>query len=146
MSRHIIFKMSIKNNPYTHLLPEDVPVWERFLAKFGCQFYSIKYDVRVGNGRPIAPTELPNMQKMAIMLSQRRIDAVAYSTAGIIVIEITRFGDLKSIGQLEAYPILYKDKFQPRAKVTPLLVCEALDSDIKPILDQLGIDYVLLPE
>lgn len=137
--------MSIKNNPYPHLLPEDVPVWERFLAQFGSQFFSIKYDVRVGNGVPVSPTEPKNIQKMAIMLTQRRIDAVALSHNGIHVIEITRFADLKAIGQLEAYPILYRDRFDPRAKVSPLLVCEKLESDIEPILNQKGIDYVLLP-
>lgn len=138
--------MSIKNNKYTHLLPEDVPVWERFLALHGKQFYSISYDVRVGDGVPVGSSEPPNIQKMAIMLTQRRIDAVAMSPAGIHLIEITRRADLKAIGQLESYPILYKKRFDPRAKVIPLLVCEELGTDIEPILNTKGIDYVLLPD
>ncbi len=96
--------MSIKNNPYPHLLPEDVPVWERFLEAHGAEFFSIKYDVRVGKGRPLSENNTSNMKKMALMLSQRRIDAVALSRAGIHLIEITRRGDLKAIGQLESYP------------------------------------------
>lgn len=137
--------MSIRNNPYPHLLPEDVPVWERFLKKYGSQFYQIKYDVRVGNGQPLDYPETPNYQKMAIMLTQRRIDAVGYTSAGIRVIEITRIADMKSIGQLKSYPILYREKFDPKAKVEPLLVCEELETDILPILIAENIEYVMLP-
>lgn len=138
--------MGIHNLKYPHLLPEDVPVWERFLEKYGSQFFNIKYDVRVGSGQPVGLDQPPNMRKMAIMLTQRRIDAVGYTRAGILVIEITRRADLKSIGQLETYPVLYRQKFDPRARVTPLLVAEELETDIKSILDHKGIDYVLLPE
>ena len=58
-----------------------------------------------------------------------RIDAVGYTQAGIYIIEITRRAGLKAIGQLESYPLLFKDKFNPRAKVIPYLVCEELKSD-----------------
>ena len=138
--------MSIKNNPFPHLLPPDVPVWKRFLAKFGSMFYRIDYDVRVGDGRPVSPTEPKNIKKMAIMLSQMRIDAVGFSSAGVAIIEITRHAGLKAIGQLETYPILYQKKYRPRARIYPILVCESINSDILPILKQKQIDYVLLPE
>lgn len=136
--------MSIAKTPYTHLLPEDIPVWERFLASHGKLFYQIKYDVRVGNGRPIGRAHPKNMQKMAIMLSQRRIDAVGFSSAGIVVIEITRYAGFKAIGQLKSYPTLYKQRFDPRAKVEPLLVAEFLESDIEQILMIENIDYILI--
>ena len=138
--------MSIKSQPYKHLLPPDVPVWERFLAKYGHQFWQINYDVRVGNGRPISPLEPKNLQKMAIMLSQMRIDAVGYSSAGIAIIEITRKAGLKAVGQLETYPNLFRMKFDPKAKIYPILVCEEINSDIEPILKLKNIDYVVLPK
>ena len=80
--------MSILNSPYPHLLPVDVPCWEWFLAKYANNFDMIDYDVRVGEGRNPG-TEFPeNIRTMAIDLSKKRIDAVAYMPDQIWAIEI----------------------------------------------------------
>jgi len=130
---------------YPHLLPDDIPVWERFLHDFGGQFYRFEYDIRVGQGTK-PPDDLPDNIKLdAKLLSQRRIDAVGYTVAGIIVIEITRAAGLKAIGQLKTYPLLYRQTYDPPQSVKPLLVCESLRPDIEPILIAENLDYVILP-
>jgi hypothetical protein len=83
---------------------------------------------------------------MALDLSMRRIDAVGFTAAGIICIEITKLAGLRAIGQLTTYPILYRQTFDPKQPVTSLLVAESLDSDIEPILIEKNLDYVLLQE
>jgi len=134
------------NNLYPHLLPPDIPVWLRFLAAYGHQFQRIEYDVRVGKGRPASHLLPDNIKQMALDLSMRRIDAVGFTAAGIICIEITKLAGLRAIGQLTTYPILYRQTFDPKQTVTALLVAEALDSDIEPILIEKNLDYVLLQE
>jgi len=134
------------NNLYPHLLPPDIPVWLGFLKEYGHQFHRFEYDVRVGQGRPAPLTYPENIRQMALDLSMRRIDAVGFTAAGIIVIEITRLAGLRAVGQLVTYPILYRQTFDPKQTVNPLLVCQEIDSDIKPILIEKNIDYVIIPE
>lgn len=130
---------------FPHLLPPDVPVWERFLAKYGSQYERIDYDVRVGYGRDPGPNFSPNLRTMGILLSQRRIDAVGITHSTIDIIEITANAGLKAIGQLSAYPALYRDTYHPTKPLRAVLVTESLQSDIKPVLDHTGILYFILP-
>jgi len=138
-------ELSIYKTPFPHLLPEDRPVWERFLAIYSSHFFRFEYDVRVGQGN-MPDLDLPeNILKMSLDLTQRRIDAVGFTVAGIVIIEITRAAGLKAIGQLKTYPILYKSTYDPPQSIKPLLVCEELRPDILPILIAENIDYVILP-
>lgn len=138
--------MCFKNRFFPHLLPNDIPVWERFLEAFPDRFDRIEYDVRVGKGRP-APTNMdPNIQKMALDLSRRRIDAIGFSPGRIDIIEITRLADLKAVGQLMAYPLLYTQTFGPSVPLHTILVAEELHTDIKPVLDSLPVEVWLSPD
>ena len=134
--------MAKLNNLYPHLLPDDIKIWERFIELFGDTFINFDYDVRVGDGRDPGENVPDNIRKMALDLSQRRIDVVAYSTTTIFCVEVTVSAGLKAIGQLEAYPILYNKKFAPAQRVVPLLVAQTIQSDMITVLNEKGIDYV----
>ena len=137
--------MAKLNNLYPHLLPADIELWEDFLKLHGDQFLRFDYDVRVGNGREPDGDFPDNIRKMALDLSQRRIDVVGYTDSAIHIIEVTVSGGLKAIGQLEAYPILYTEKFNPTQKLAPLLVARVIEPDIEIILNKKRINYVELP-
>ena len=129
---------------YPHILPPDVPVWERYLARGGDHHKLIEYDVRVGLGRDPGPEFPENMRAMALDLSFRRIDAVAHDSHQITVIEITRYAGLTAIGQVMIYPILYRLTFMPSLPIVALLVAEEFESDIQVTADQMGVAYVLV--
>lgn len=129
---------------YPHILPPDVPVWERYLARGGDRHELIEYDVRVGLGRDPGPEFPENMRAMALDLSFRRIDAVAHDSHRITVIEITRYAGLTAIGQVMIYPILYRLTFMPSLPIVALLVAEEFESDIQVTADQMGVAYVLV--
>lgn len=136
--------MPKRNRLYPHLLPPDVPVWERYLASFGEDYETIDYDVRVGQGRP-AGEEIPeNLHGMALDLSRRRIDAVGVTADRIDLIEVTRIADLKAVGQLIAYPILYKQSFKPLLPVRMILVAEQTWTDIDLVLESMDVRVFLL--
>lgn len=137
--------MVFLNRFFPHLLPQDIPVWQRFLEKYGDDYTHIEYDVRVGKGREAA-LHLPILiRQMALDLSMRRIDAVAHTSSRITIIEITRRADLKAVGQLTTYPVLYAQTFHPSLPIFPLLVAEELHSDIEPALRNAGIPWLLFP-
>lgn len=130
--------------PYAHLLPPDVPVWERYLDKYGDVYTHLEYDIRVGLGRDPGPGFEQNMRNMALDLSLRRIDAVGFSPRAITVIEITHSAGMTALGQLRAYPTLYRLTFMPSLPIQPLLVAGGLQSDIQVVLQDEQIPYVVV--
>lgn len=137
--------MSNLNRLYPHLLPDDINLWLRFLDKYGSDYDKFEYDVRIGTGRDPGSEYNDNIRTMAVGLSQRRIDALGFRPGLITIIEITVSAGLKAIGQLESYPILYRQTFSPNIPVNTLLVAETIQSDIITILNNKGIPYVILP-
>lgn len=129
---------------YPHILPPDVPVWERYLARGGDRHHLIEYDVRVGLGRDPGSGYPENIRAMALDLSFRRIDAVAHDPSYITVIEITTAIGMAALGQVRVYPILYKLTFMPSLPIFSLLVAEKFESDMQVAADQMGVAYVLV--
>ena len=123
--------MSIANTPIPHMLPEDTEVFMRWLHRYGSLFDSFDYDVRVGQGRDPGPTYPQNIRQMAISLSQRRIDCVAYRRDSIHIIEVTKTADMTALGQVTAYPILFRQTYETTARLIPAVVCEHLGSDVE---------------
>lgn len=137
--------MSVKNNLFPHLLPLDIEIWEAFLAERGDLYFRFEYDVRVGHGRDPGPSVGRDIQQMAIGLSQRRIDAVGFQMNQITIIEITARADLKCLGQVTAYPVLYQEKFQPTDIIRTLIVAGELGCDLGSTLDQMPVDLWIRP-
>lgn len=129
---------------FAHLLPNVTVVWKRFLALHGLEYSLLEYDIRVGLGRDPGDIYPENIRKMAIDLSYRRIDCVAYQPNLITIIEITPSAGFTALGQIYSYPILYALTFQPHLPLKALLVCEDVQSDIVPVLDSLMINYVVV--
>jgi len=129
-----------RNFKYPHLLPPDVPVWEWFLYQHGHLYRRFEYDVRVGPGQNPGPEIEPRLRQSAFDLSRRRIDAVGYRPGEIHVIEITKRAGLKAIGQVTAYPILYRLTFDAPAVVKSVLVCEELLVGAVEVLAELPVE------
>ena len=130
---------------YPHLLKEDILLWKRFLASQHNLYTTFEYDVRVGDGRDPGPYYDKNIRKMALDLSQRRIDVIAHTTTDITIIEISLNPGLTQIGQLLAYPTLYKLTYHYTGIIKTLLVAATLQSDLQPVLHEGHMPYVLLP-
>lgn len=129
------------HSKYPHLLPPDIPVWELFLDLYAHRFDAIDYDVRVGEGRPNPNLETANLRRMATDLSQRRIDAIAHKGSVRILIEITHHLGLKALGQIHAYPVLYRQKYPGTYTLQSLIVAGELGTDIHPVIEQLKIPH-----
>lgn len=138
--------MSGLNNLYPHLLQKDIDLWIRFLDKYADKYNTFDYDVRIGKGRDPGSASPEDIRRMAIGLSQRRIDVIGYKDSEIQIIEITVLAGIKCIGQLETYPILYKQTYKPILPVTTLLLTEKLEADIKPILEARNYKYIIMPK
>ena len=135
-----------KNRFYPHLLPDDIELWERFLDAKPHMFSTYDYDVRVGLGRDPGATSPENIRSMSIDLSQRRIDAIGYTDSHLTIIEITLSAGLRAIGQLIAYPHLFKASFDTIVPIDVLLVAGEIQTDMRCVFDHLKIPYLLYPK
>lgn len=130
---------------FTHLLKADAELMQEFLDA-GLETYDhIDYDVHVGNGRDPGPEFDDNMRRMAIQLSQRRIDAVAHRPGHIDIIEITLEAGLTALGQLMVYPALYLKAFPTTIPIRSVLVARAFSTDVEDMYKQQGIAIFLFP-
>ena len=124
---------------YPHMAPQDVPIWTRFLASYGPRFTGIDYDVRVGKGIT-PPADLPEPYASdAILLTQKRIDAVGYTPTAIWVIEVKPEASISALGQILTYTDLFRASRKPDHPVLSVIVCETIDADILPIFKRQGI-------
>ena len=132
-----------KNKRYTHLPKQDHPVWERFLNSPANIYTHFEYDVHVGDGRDPGQIHTDDIRKLAVMLSQRRIDAIGYHKDHLGLFEVTRTAGLKALGQLIAYPVLYQLKYNPELAIKPILIAEDMQTDKLDSFNQNRITVML---
>ncbi len=135
--------MTPPNTPlhkYPHLMGTDIIIWDRYIRLHGHLYDKFEYDVHVGEG--ILPSsDLPTpFDAMAIHLTQKRIDVVAYQPNMITIIEVKLRPTLAAIGQILGYTELYKRDFTPNLPLSSMLIAETIDPDISFICQKLSIN------
>jgi len=130
---------------FPHMMPEDIPVWSRWLTLQSRNWDHIDYDVHVGEGVTIPDDWPDNYKANALGLSLKRIDAVIFYGDRICIVEVKKIAGWKALGQIVGYPVLYSNYMAPTMPVTRLLICEGFDLDLQNIMDQLEIPYEIVP-
>jgi len=133
------------SSKFTHLLPADAQLMAAFLELYPDRYNFIDYDIKVGVGRDPGPAYSDHIRKMAVHLSQRRIDAVGTAPNFIELIEITTSAGLTALGQLQAYPILYLQTYLTSLPVLPLLLTYGFQSDMEHVYRENAIPFIIIP-
>lgn len=129
----------------THLLEADAELLRDYLEAFPDRYESMDFDVHVGLGRDPGTAFDRTMRNMAIHLSQRRIDALGFRPNQIDIIEVTLSAGIRALGQLLAYPQLYKFSFQPIMPLHPVLVAREFATDAESLFRAQGIETHIIP-
>lgn len=122
--------MAEKNRLYPHLMPGEIPIWEAWLEDHKSDFDRFNYDVRVGESIIPPPHLDANLADMAVSLAKKRIDVVGYKGNDPTVIEIKPYAGLTTLGQLLAYPVLYRWEFPGMPPPKVLLITPRLMPDM----------------
>lgn len=139
MSNREIYEPEKLRN-YPHLLPADVAIWERWLARHGDFFTAVEYDVHVGGAVERKPEWSDEFTQEASYLAAKRIDVVGHKTGEIWIIEVKPEAGVSALGQIMCYKILYKKKYNPTSKMIGCLVTDYLVPDEKILIDELGFE------
>lgn len=130
---------------YPHMMPEDVPVWERFLDSQPHDWIRIDYDVKVGEGVDLPPDFGEPFRTSCVNLSKKRIDAVLIYDNFDVVCEVKKCADWRAIGQIIGYPILYQRDVAQHKQVQSALITESFTLDTQYLANYLGLNYILVP-
>jgi len=123
-----------------HMLKVDVPIWYRFLEKYGAPFINLYYDCLLG-GPFMTPEELKDPYKRDWrIINSKRADAIAELEHEVWIIEVAKEAGLRSLGQIQAYHALWlrDPKIMKIEKV--VLVSDTIGKDL---LDATGMYGVL---
>lgn len=127
-----------------HMLESDVPVWWRFLNKWGWQFKNIYYDVLLGGPR-YTETQLKDpLIRMWRQQLSKRADAIAELSEQVWIIEVSFSPGLRSIGQLQTYRALWTRDIKIFKPEKPVLVCEEIEPDLLDAATMHGIMVFVL--
>ena len=129
---------------YLHMMPVEVPLWERFLSEHQEYFDSFSYDVHVGEGIPANPLWPENIKAMAKYVTQKRIDAVGYRKGEVWIIEVKPDAGLSAIGQLLSYKELYIKKHGELKKIYLACVTDNITPDEIYLFKKFNIRYYVV--
>jgi len=124
---------------YPHMLAEDRPVWDRFLAENATLFDRVYYDVRLGGIWSTDPAYTEQMRLMYYNVSAKRIDALGELKKEIWIIEVAAKPGLRALGQLQTYMALWWEDPKINKPAVGILVAQAIDDDLKRSLEFYGM-------
>lgn len=129
-----------RGNP-PHMLARDVPVWYRFLEKWGSGFLNLYYDCLLGGPLLDAEEKKDPLKWMWRVNLAKRADAIAELENEVWIIEVAADPGLRFLGQIQIYRTLWL-RDPPIVKIEkPVLVAETIDPDI---LDAAGMYGVMV--
>lgn len=137
------FSLDWRGSP-PYMLDADVPIWYRFLEKYGAPFLTLYHQVRVG-GPFLTPEEsLDPLKRDWQYLLQKRIDALVELEDELWIIEVNAEAGQRSIGQLMTYQTLWlrDPKIMKLEKL--ILVSRTMDSDLIDAAGTHGIQIFLV--
>lgn len=128
------------------LRPEEVLVLRAWLKVHEKEFDRFDYNVRVGPGQDPGPTYTDDMRRMAILNSQKRIDAVGWKGSTPWIIEVKVRAQSNAIGQLVSLDALWRNDNPTSAAPVMLLIANTLAPDVPITLNRYGIRLDLIPD
>ena len=133
-----------KLNKYPHFFPGDIPIWERFIDRFGADFLGFDYDVKVGSGTEPIEGLGDQYARMQSILSKYRIDVVGYKPDSITIFETKPEAGTVAVGQIHTYTNLYLRDFKPSLKVIGAIVTDRELPDMAYLTKLQGIEYYIV--
>lgn len=112
------------------MLKEDIPVWYRFLEKWGHFFTALYYDVLLGGIWLTPEQEKDPMWVMWRSNTAKRADAVAVLPNSLWIIEVAKSPGLRAVGQLLVYQSLWIEDPKILIPEELILVCQVVDQDL----------------
>lgn len=126
--------------------PADVHLWEEFIKQRPGAFDTVDYDVLGGQGVVIGDPETDPYSRSFQMLTQKKIDVVAYKGDLVEIIEIKPLAGASAMGQILAYRALWLQR-HPEVDanlVSMAVITNMLQSDYEKIYSDNNIKVYIV--
>lgn len=117
-----------------------MPVWNRFLDRYGAGWEAFEYDVRVGPASGAAGGADEATRRVFESLTRLRIDAVGYRPGEIWVLEVSPFAGISKVGQAIGYRDLFVAERRPAQPVRAGVVTGVFSPAVGEVLRSQGIE------
>lgn len=128
-----------------HMLRPDVPVWYRFLEKWGHLFVNLYYDCLLGGPYLTPEEEKDPIKRMWRATTSKRADAIGETEKETWIIEVASSPGLRAVGQLQVYMALWQEDPKIAKIERPVLVCDVVDTDLISAAARYGIQTYVMP-
>jgi hypothetical protein len=129
---------------FIHLLPAEKALWEKWISQYEVGWSDYRYDVHVGEGITVTG-EYPEWGKdLAKLLTQKRIDVLAYRMGTPWIFEVKPQAGLSAYGQLLAYRELWMKDHPTSTRPELAVVTDILNPDEDYLYRSAGINVFLV--
>ncbi len=128
---------------YPHMKPEDVAVWHRFVSGNSGYFERCDYDVPVGTGEDFGDGHDENILRDGKILTQRKVDVVAFKGDTVFVIEVKPIANMRGLGQILTYRDEYSDDHPTDLDVRGMLVAGRMERGLDGLYAKHGITVLI---
>ena len=125
---------------YPHMREVDMPIWNRFLDRYGDQFDSFEYDVRVGPASGAAAGFDPQTVAVFEALTRLRIDAVGHRSGGVWLFEVSPHAGISKVGQCIGYRQHYVRDRKPATRPRMGIVTDGFHPAVGEVFKAQGIE------
>lgn len=126
------------------LLPREVLVLVAWLKLHEAEYDRWQFDVRIGKGFDPGPGFTEDIRRMAVLNSQKRMDALGWQGQQATIVEVKERASLGAVGQLVGYKALFQQEHPDLPAPLLVLVAMRADADLLPALVAVGIKLELV--
>lgn len=129
---------------YPAMQVDEILVWRNWLQLHQAEYDRFDYNVRIGTGVDPGPAFPDNIRKMAIAIRSLRLDAVGWNGDTPTIFEVKRRAGPENVGQLLTYRAVWEAQQLSAAGPTLVLVASDVVAHILPVVQQSGIQLVIV--
>lgn len=131
------------SGPPPHMAREDLTLWEQARKNLIKEAINLYFDVGLGGQAQPPPDTTPEMAKMWLYNTQKRIDVLIETKTHWKLIELRPNASSTAIGRILQYKLLW-DKEAPDKKPTELIIItNRLDPDLLPLAQQQNVNLII---
>jgi hypothetical protein len=127
------------------MLPLEIAIIKAWLIQHEKEYDRFEYNVRIGSGTDPGPSYDPTMRKMALDITKKRVDAVAWQGSAPTLIEVKNRATLAAVGQILSYNVLWKQDYPTGPDPKLLLIAATFDPDTIPVLNAHNVTWTAIP-
>ena len=129
---------------FRHLLYREKELAKRYIDRYGEQYNKIEYDVHIGNGVVSGEEKEDKYRNMFQHLTKKRIDMVGHTKTEIHIVEFRPMADIRQIGKLLTYGLLYSKTFPTTKEIKLILVTDNILPDDKMAAEEYDIEVIII--